>query len=63
MEAEDDTEKDNVTEKQDRSPVNGVEEKSDSMSSSYSEISVSESSGQGLVDNDKVLWGSEMAHF
>lgn len=63
MEAEDDTEKDNVTEKQDRSPVSGVEEKSDSMSSSYSEISVSESSGQGLVDNDKVLWGSEMAHF
>lgn len=63
MEAEDDTEKDNVTEKQERAPVNGVEEKSDSMSSSYSEISVSESSGQGLVDNDKVLWGSEMAHF
>lgn len=55
MEAEDDTEKDNVTEKQERAPVNGVEEKSDSMSSSYSEISVSESSGQGLVDNDKVL--------
>lgn len=55
MEAEDDTEKDNVTEKQDQGPVNGVEEKSDSMSSSYSEISVSESSGQGLVDNDKVL--------
>lgn len=60
MEAEDDTEKDNVTEKQERAPVNGVEEKSDSMSSSYSEISVSESSGQGLVDNDKVENGQNL---
>lgn len=54
MEAEDDTEKDNVTEKQERAPVSGAEEKSDSMSSSYSEISVSESSGQGLIEQDKV---------
>lgn len=60
MEAEDDTEKDNVTEKQERAPVSGVEEKSDSMSSSYSEISVSESSGQGLVEQDKVENGQNL---
>lgn len=78
MEAEDDTEKDNVTEKQERAPVSGVEEraplsgveerapvsgaeeKSDSMSSSYSEISVSESSGQGLIEQDKVENGQNL---
>lgn len=60
MEAEDDTEKDNVTEKQEQAPVSGVEEKSDSMSSSYSEISVSESSGQGLVEQDKVENGQNL---
>uniref|UniRef100_K1Q7H1 Schwannomin-interacting protein 1 n=1 Tax=Magallana gigas TaxID=29159 RepID=K1Q7H1_MAGGI len=96
MEAEDDTEKDNVTEKQERAPVSGAEErapvsgaeerapvsgveerapvsgveerapvsgaeeKSDSMSSSYSEISVSESSGQGLIEQDKVENGQNL---
>lgn len=60
MEAEDDTEKDNVTEKQEQVPVIGGEEKSDSMSSSYSEISVSESSGQGLVEKDKVENGQNL---
>ncbi|XP_052705555.1 IQCJ-SCHIP1 readthrough transcript protein-like isoform X2 [Crassostrea angulata] len=45
---------------EERAPVSGAEEKSDSMSSSYSEISVSESSGQGLVEQDKVENGQNL---